>query len=132
MEPSVKSETRFALLIVFNYSWLLESLMDLAWYSPDSAVGRAFFQKLGLHPFRSRNFALLNTPLTVSVLLEKKTVRQLPLVYRRNPSSASVAHIKALQPISSYHTVAESSLCRDCTSPFLAARVSAVILVYKL
>ena len=87
MEPSVKSETRFALLIVFNYSWLLESLMGLAWYSPDSVVGRVFFQKLGLHPFRSRNLALLNTPLTVFGSFEKKTARQLPLVYRRNPSS---------------------------------------------
>ena len=62
MEPSVKSETRFALLIVFNYSWLLESLMGLAWYSPDSVVGRVFVPKARLAPFSFEELSVTQHP----------------------------------------------------------------------
>ena len=78
----------FALLIFFNYSFLLESLVGLA--GAFQTVGSVvfFYQKLGLHLFRLRELRVTQRFLTVSSSFEEKNFfRQLSLAYRWNFSS---------------------------------------------
>ena len=62
----------FALLIFFNYSFLLESLAGLA--GAFQTVGSVvfFYQKLGLHLFRLRELRVTQRFLTVSSSFEEK------------------------------------------------------------
>ena len=74
-----------ALLIFFNYSFLLESLAGLA--GAFQTVGSVvfFYQKLGLHLFRLRELRVTQRFLTVSSSFEEKNFfGQLSLAYRWN------------------------------------------------
>ena len=60
----------------------------LGWCFPDSGVGRVFYQKLDLHPFRLRELRVTQRFLTVSSSFEEKNFfGQLSLAYRWNFSS---------------------------------------------